>query len=52
MTIPIVPGVEINLLLLGAVGLVLGVISGFTGVGGGFMMTPALIILGFPAHLA
>ncbi len=26
--------------------------SGFAGVGGGFLITPALIVLGFPAHLA
>jgi uncharacterized membrane protein YfcA len=29
-----------------------GVLGGFTGVGGGFVVTPALIILGVPADLA
>jgi uncharacterized membrane protein YfcA len=47
-----IPGVEINLFLLAFLGLVVGIVSGFVGVGGGFMMTPALIILGFPANLA
>jgi uncharacterized membrane protein YfcA len=50
--IPIVPGVEINVLIVVFLGLVIGVISGFVGVGGGFIMTPALIILGVPAHYA
>jgi uncharacterized membrane protein YfcA len=51
-TIPIVPGVEINVLIVVFLGLAIGVISGFVGVGGGFIMTPALIILGVPAHYA
>lgn len=46
------PGSEINLYLLIFLSLASGVISGFVGVGGGFIMTPALIILGFPAHYA
>ena len=33
-------------------GLMAGVMSGFAGVGGAFIVTPALIILGIPAHLA
>lgn len=49
---PMIPGNEISILLLALLGLALGVVSGFVGVGGGFLMTPALIILGFPAHLA
>jgi len=53
MTLPyMMQGFEINILLLILLGLTLGVVSGFVGVGGGFMMTPALIILGLPAHLA
>ncbi len=50
--IPIVPGVEISFFLIVFLGLAIGVISGFVGVGGGFIMTPALIILGVPAHYA
>lgn len=46
------PGIDINIFLLAFLGLAVGVVSGFVGVGGGFLMTPALIILGFPAHLA
>jgi uncharacterized membrane protein YfcA len=46
------PGIEINLYLFVFTGLGAGIISGFTGVGGGFLMTPALIVLGFPANLA
>jgi len=49
---PILPGVEINIFLLIFIGLGVGILSGFAGVGGGFFMTPALIILGFPAHFA
>lgn len=49
---PIIPGIEINIFLLAFLGLAVGVVSGFVGVGGGFLMTPLLIILGFPAHLA
>ena len=29
-----------------------GILSGFVGVGGAFIVTPAQIILGFPAHFA
>ncbi len=48
----ILPGIEINLVLVVILSLAAGVISGFVGVGGGFIMTPALIILGFPAQYA
>ena len=47
-----IPGTEINLLFLVFLGLAIGIVSGFVGVGGGFIMTPSLIILGFPANLA
>jgi len=46
------PGIDVNVLLLVFTGLGAGVLSGFAGVGGAFIVTPALIILGFPAHLA
>lgn len=45
-------GVEINTFLLVFIGLAVGMLSGFIGVGGGYLMTPALIILGLPANLA
>jgi len=46
------PGVDINVFLLVFIGLGAGILSGFAGVGGGFIVTPALIILGFPANFA
>ncbi len=46
------PGVDINIYLLIFVGFGAGILSGFVGVGGAFIVTPALIILGFPAELA
>jgi len=45
-------GVEINPLLLLGMGAAVGVCSGFFGFGGGFMMTPALHIFGFPMPYA
>lgn len=47
-----VTGVEIDLARLLFLGLSVGVLSGFTGVGGGFIMTPALIVMGMPVELA
>lgn len=52
ITFPVMPGVEINLFLLALIGLGAGILSGFTGVGGAFVITPALIVLGFPANFA
>ncbi len=52
ITFPELPGVDINLYLLIFVGLGAGILSGFAGVGGAFIVTPALIILGFPANFA
>lgn len=52
VTLSMISGVEINILLLAFLGLAVGIVSGFVGVGGGFLMTPALIILGFPANFA
>ena len=52
ITFPMIPGIEINIFLLVFLGLAIGVVSGFVGVGGGFFMTPALIVLGFPANFA
>lgn len=50
--LPVVSGVEINILFLVLLGLSVGIVSGFIGVGGGFLMAPALIIVGFPANFA
>ena len=52
ITFAVLPGVDINIYLLIFVGLGAGILSGFAGVGGAFVVTPALIILGFPAELA
>jgi len=52
ITFPMMPGFEINIYLLAFLGFAVGVVSGFVGVGGGFLMTPTLIILGFPASFA
>lgn len=47
-----VPGLEVSPFLLLFIGLSVGIVAGFIGVGGGFMITPALIVLGFPASAA
>ena len=47
-----VPGLEISLFLLLFIGLAVGIVAGFIGVGGGFIITPTLIVLGFPAEIA
>jgi hypothetical protein len=38
--------------LLALVGLTVGIVGGFIGVGGGYMVTPALIVFGFPGYMA
>jgi uncharacterized membrane protein YfcA len=45
-----VAGIEFNVLLLLLIGFCVGVMGGFFGVGGGWMITPALNIFGF--HMA
>jgi uncharacterized protein len=52
LTFSQMPGVEINVIMLVFLGFAVGIASGFIGVGGGFVLTPALIILGFPANFA
>jgi len=47
-----IPGVEISPVLLLFIGIAIGVVTGFIGVGGGFMLTPTLIVLGFPGSVA
>ncbi len=43
---------EINLLFPIFLGFTVGIVGGFIGVGGGYMVTPALIIFGVPGNLA
>lgn len=43
---------SINILLPIGLGLLVGVLSGLFGVGGGFLMTPLLIMLGIPSTVA
>jgi hypothetical protein len=52
LTFPVLPGVEINVFLLAFIGFTVGVVGGFIGVGGGYMVTPALVVLGLPGNLA
>jgi hypothetical protein len=47
-----ISGAEINLLFPIFLGFTVGIVGGFIGVGGGYMVTPALIIFGVPGHLA
>jgi uncharacterized protein len=47
-----VAGVDINLLLLVAVGVLVGFLSGLVGVGGGFLLTPLLMMIGVPPTVA
>jgi uncharacterized membrane protein YfcA len=47
-----VAGVEAPILLLVLIGFTVGIVGGFIGVGGGYMVTPALIVFGFPGYMA
>jgi uncharacterized membrane protein YfcA len=47
-----VAGTSINVLLLIGVGMVVGFLSGLVGVGGGFLMTPILMMIGVPPTVA
>ncbi len=47
-----IAGMEFNILILLAIGFCLGVMGGFFGMGGGWIVTPALNIFGFPMALA
>ncbi len=47
-----IAGVSTNLFLLLAAGLFIGFFSGLTGVGGGFLLTPVLILFGVPPMVA
>jgi uncharacterized membrane protein YfcA len=45
-----ISGVTISPLLLAAVGLVVGLLGGFFGVGGGFLAAPTMLLLGVPGN--
>jgi len=47
-----VAGIEFNVLILLAIGFAVGVLGGFFGVGGAWVVTPALNIFGFPMAYA
>lgn len=47
-----IAGVQAPIFLLILVGLTVGIVGGFIGVGGGYMVTPALIVFGFPGYMA
>lgn len=47
-----IAGIEFNVFLLIIIGFCVGVLGGFFGVGGGWMITPALNIFGFPMTFA
>jgi uncharacterized membrane protein YfcA len=47
-----IAGISINLVLLVAVGAVVGILTGLLGVGGGFLLTPVLMMIGVPPTVA
>ena len=47
-----IAGLPINVFILVFLGLVVGFLSGMFGVGGGFLMTPMLILMGIPPAVA
>ena len=50
--IEVAAGVTINLYLLAGLGTGVGLIAGFVGVSGGYLLTPILIVMGMPAPMA
>ncbi len=48
----IIAGIEMPWMLLVLTGATVGMVGGFIGVGGGYMVTPALIVFGFPGYMA
>ena len=47
-----IAGVSSPWFLLVLTGFTVGIVGGFIGVGGGYMVTPALIVFGFPGYMA
>ncbi len=52
LTFPMLPGMDISIFMLAFIGFTVGIVGGFIGVGGGYMVTPALIVLGLPGNFA
>ena len=48
----VIAGIQAPIFLLVLTGLTVGIVGGFIGVGGGYMVTPALIVFGFPGYMA
>jgi uncharacterized membrane protein YfcA len=48
----LIAGTQAPVFLLALTGLTVGIVGGFIGVGGGYMVTPALIVFGFPGYMA
>jgi uncharacterized protein len=48
----VIAGVNAPIFLLVLTGMTVGIVGGFIGVGGGYMVTPALIVFGFPGYMA
>jgi uncharacterized protein len=47
-----IAGISAPIFLLVLTGFTVGCVGGFIGVGGGYMVTPALIVFGFPGYMA
>ena len=47
-----IAGISVDAMLLVGIGFLVGWLSGLFGVGGGFLLTPALILIGIPAPVA
>jgi uncharacterized membrane protein YfcA len=47
-----IAGLSVDLFLMTGVGLAVGLLSGMFGVGGGFLVTPLLVVLGIPIDVA
>ncbi len=48
----VIAGIQAPVFLLVLTGMTVGMVGGFIGVGGGYMVTPALIVFGFPGYMA
>jgi uncharacterized membrane protein YfcA len=48
----VIAGIQAPIFLLILTGTTVGIVGGFIGVGGGYMVTPALIVFGFPGYMA
>ena len=48
----VIAGISTPIFLLVLTGFTVGIVGGFIGVGGGYMVTPALIVFGFPGYMA